>query len=54
MEKEFVIVRNPEIKSLYDVVCVDYTTENVDFMAKAVYFEEAQKILDLCDTLETA
>jgi hypothetical protein len=54
MEKEFVIVRNSEVKSLYDVVCVDYATENVDFMAKAVDFEEAQKILDLCDTLQTA
>ncbi len=54
MEKEFVIVRNAEVRSLYDVVCVDYATENVDFMAKAVDFEEAQKILDLCDTLQAA
>lgn len=54
MEKEFVIVRNPEVKSLYDVVCVDYATESVEFMAKAVDFENAQEILDLCDTLQTA
>ena len=54
MEKEFVIVRNAEVKSLYDVVCVDYATENVDFMTTAVNFEEAQKILYLCDTLQAA
>lgn len=53
MKKEFVIIRNSEVKSLYDVVCVDYATENVDFMTKAVDFEEAQKILDLCDTMST-
>lgn len=42
---ETLIVRNASIKSLFDVVKVDYMNENVDFLHKFLTFEEAQQVL---------
>jgi hypothetical protein len=52
MIQETVIIRNTCIKSLYDVVKINYLTEDVEYLAKAVDFESAQGILAECDTPE--
>ena len=46
--KEFVIVRNSVVKSLYDVLEVDYEAENFTYVAQAQSFEESQNIFDAC------
>lgn len=47
---EFVIIRSEEIKSLYDVVEVDYESENVTYIATEQSFEEAQYIFEQCSS----
>ncbi len=48
-EKEVIIIRNATIKSLFDVVCVNYATQEADFVEKFLDFEQAS---ELCDTLK--
>ena len=45
---EFVIIRNELIKSLYDVVEVDYEQGSFVYVAKAQSFEDAQDIFEAC------
>lgn len=40
-EKEVLIIRNTCINRLYDVVLVNYFTEDVVFLAKALEFADA-------------
>jgi hypothetical protein len=47
---EFVIIRSKEIKSLYDVVEVDYDSETVNYVAIEQSFEEAQYIFEQCSS----
>jgi len=47
---EFVIIRSEEIKSLYDVVEVDYESENVTYITTEQSFEEAQYIFEQCSS----
>lgn len=47
---EFVIVRNSMVKSLYDVLEVDYEGESFSYVAMAQSFEQAQDIFDLCSS----
>jgi hypothetical protein len=42
---ETFIVRNSSIKSLFDVVKVDYMHEDVQFLEKYLTFEQAQQVL---------
>ncbi len=52
---EFAIVRNSMVKSLYDVLEVDYLGESFTYVAKAQSFEQAQNIFDQCsEKQETA
>ena len=39
--KEVLIMRNTTVQRLYDVVVVNYFTEDVEFIAKGVQFEDA-------------
>ena len=50
--KETVIVRNTCVKSLYDVVRVDYMKEEVEWVAKALPFEEAVAMIDEVQTVD--
>lgn len=51
-DKEVLIVRNTAINRLYDVVLVNYFTEDVEFIAKAVEYEAAvEKLLEIEETL---
>ncbi len=38
---ETVIVRNTSVKSLYDLIKVDYFNEDVEYVAQQLSFEEA-------------
>ncbi len=50
-EFEVVIVRNTTVQSLYDVIRVDYMSEQVEFVAKALDFADAVGIkLELEET----
>lgn len=42
---ETLIIRNASIKSLFDVVKVDFMNEKVDYLEKFLTFEEAQGVL---------
>jgi hypothetical protein len=39
--KEVLIIRNTTVQRLYDVVVVNYFTEDVEFIVKGVQFEVA-------------
>ena len=39
--KEVLIIRNTTVQRLYDVVVVNYFTEDVEFIVKGVQFEDA-------------
>jgi len=39
--KEVLIIRNTTVQRLYDVVVVNYFTEDVEFIVKGVQFEIA-------------
>jgi hypothetical protein len=41
MDTEVLIVRNSTVQRLYDVVVVNYFTEDVEFIVKGVQFEDA-------------
>lgn len=41
MNKEVLIIRNTTVQRLYDVVVVNYFTEDVEFIVKGVQFEVA-------------
>lgn len=43
--KEVLIVRNTCINRLYDVIEVDFMLESVLFVAKAIEYEDAVKVL---------
>lgn len=40
-DKEVLIMRNTTVQRLYDVVVVNYFTEDVEFIVKGVQFEDA-------------
>jgi hypothetical protein len=40
-DKEVLIVRNTTVQRLYDVVLVNYFSEDVEFIVKGVQFEDA-------------
>ncbi len=39
---ETLIVRNPKVRSLFDVVQVNFETEEVNYIAQMLSFEQAQ------------
>ena len=42
---ETLIVRNPKVRSLFDVVQVNFETEEVNYIAQMLSFEQAQMTL---------
>lgn len=50
-DKEVLIIRNTTVQRLYDVIVVNYFTEDVEFIAKGVQFEDAvAMVLELEET----
>jgi hypothetical protein len=52
IDKEVLIVRNTTVQRLYDVVVVNYFSEDVQFIVKGVQFEDAVAMqLEIEETL---
>jgi len=47
---ETLIIRNAAVKTLYDVVKVDFIKEDVQILASALQFEDACCMLEECDS----
>lgn len=45
MQKEILIIRNTTIQRLFDLVCVDFAKEEVEYIASQLEYEEAVGML---------
>lgn len=50
MQTQYLILRNSISKLLFDVVEANYSTQQLDYVCKALSFEEAKSLKELLDT----